>query len=62
MEATHVKGANSLRWFGVLQDLNIIKGRGGQQEKVFEDHIIFEEYVYLYISHSFGCLAENSVV
>ena len=62
MEATHVKGAKSLRWFRVLQDLNLIEGRGEQQEKVVEDHIISEEYVFLDISHSLGCLVENSVV
>ena len=40
LEATHVNGAKSLRWFRVLQGLNLIKGGGGQQEKVFDDHII----------------------
>ena len=57
-----MKGAKSLRWFRVLQDLYLIKGRGGQQEKVVEDHIISEEIVCLEIFHSLGCLAENSVV
>ena len=57
-----MKKANSLRWFRVLQALNIIKGRGEQHEKVVDEHIISEEFVYLDISYYLGCLAKNSVV
>ena len=46
----------------VLQDLNLIKGRGGQHEKVV-DVMKFSDYIVcLDISHSPCCLAENSVV
>ena len=57
-----MKGAKSLRWFRVWQDLYLIKGRGGKHEKVVDEHIISEEFVYLDISHSLGFLAENSNV
>ena len=49
--------AKSLRWFRVLQDFHLIKGRGGHQEKVVEEHIISEYFVRLEISYSLGCLA-----
>ena len=54
--------AKSLRWFRVVQGLNLIKGRAGQQEDVVDDHMISKEFVCLEISYSLGCLAENSVV
>ena len=57
-----MKEAKSLRWFRVFQDFYLIKGRGGHQKKVVDEHIISEECVCLYISHSLGCLPENSVV
>ena len=38
MDVAHVKEAISLRWFRVLQALNLIKGRGGQHEKVVDDY------------------------
>ena len=40
LEVVHVNGDNSLRWFRVVQGLNVIKGREGQQEKVVDDHMI----------------------
>ena len=57
-----MKEAKSLRWFRVLQDLNLIKGGGGQQEKVVDEHIISKDFVCLDISYSLGCLVENNVV
>ena len=57
-----MKEAKSLRWFRVLQDLNIIKRRGGQHERVVNVDHISKEFVCLDISHSLSCLAENSVV
>ena len=57
-----MKEAISLRWFKVLQALNLIKGRGGQHEKVVDDYVISEDFVYLDISYSPCCLAENSDV
>ena len=56
-----MKGAISLRWFRVLQALKLIKGRG-QHEKFVDDYVISEDFVYLDISYSPCCLAENSVV
>ena len=46
-----MKEAKSLRWFRVLQDLNLIKGRGGHQKKVVDD-IVSEGFVCLDTSHS----------
>ena len=56
-----MKRAISLRWFRVLQDLNLIKGRGGQHEKVVDVYHISEGFFCLDISHSLGFLTENSV-
>ena len=57
-----MKEAKSLRWFRVLQDLNLTKGRGGQNEKFVDDYFISEDFFCLDISHSPFYLAENSVV
>ena len=56
-----MKGAKPLRWFRVLQGFHPIKERGEQQKKVVE-RIVLEEHVCLHISHSLGCLTENTVV
>ena len=40
LEVAHVKRVISLRWFRVSQTLKLIKGRGGQHEKVVDDYVI----------------------
>ena len=52
-----MKRVISLRWFRVLQALKLIKGRGGQHEKVVDDYVISEDFVCLEISYSPFCLA-----
>ena len=57
-----MKRAISLRWFRVLQALNLIKGQGGEHEK-FVDVITFSKFIFcLDISHSPCFLVENSGV
>ena len=57
-----MKGAIPLRWFRVLQDFKLIKGRGEQHERVVDDYVISEDFVCLDISYSPCCLSKNSVV
>ena len=57
-----MKEAISLRWFRVMQSLKLIKGRVWQHERVVDDFVISEDFVYLNISYSPCCLVENSVV
>ena len=57
-----MKRVISLGWFRVLQALKIIKGRRGKHERVVDDSVISEYFIFLDISQSPCCLAENNVV